>query len=94
MLSKCILYTTLTFVSVIWFSKDYKEGKIFYSLCSFWIFTQKYKTITMLLLPVKYSALNSVITVSYKLEANGTLILVLERLEELGGLGVLGSKTH
>lgn len=48
----------------------------------------------MLLLPVKYSALNSVITVSYKLEANGRLILVLEILEELGGLGVLGSKTH
>lgn len=60
----------LAFVGAICFStmtKDYNTAKEFDASYSCWIFTQKHKADTMLLLPVKYSALNPVITVWYKL---------------------------
>ena len=70
--------------------KDYNTAKEFDASCSCWIFIQKRKVDAILLLPVEYSALNSVITVWYKLEPNGRLMLILERPEER--VYVLGSK--
>lgn len=57
----------LAFVGAICFSsqksKDYISVKEFGVRCSCWVFTQKQEADVMLLLPVKYSTLNSVITV-------------------------------
>lgn len=72
-------------------TKDHSTAKEFDASCSCWIFPQKHQADTMLLLPVKCSALNSVITdISYELETNGKLMLTLERPEE--HVYVLGSK--
>lgn len=69
LLVSCSPHMALAFVGVICFrghrsmTKDYNRAKEFDASCSCWIFTQKHKADAMLLLPVKYSASNSVITV-------------------------------
>lgn len=63
----CSPHMPLAFVGAICFSshgsKDDISVKEFGVRCSCWIFTQKQEAGVMLLLPVKYSTLNSVIAV-------------------------------
>lgn len=67
LLASCSPHMPLTFVGAIYFSshrsKDYITVKEFGVSSSCWVFTQEHEADVMLLLPVKYSALNSVITV-------------------------------
>lgn len=66
LLLSCSPYIPLAFVGAIYFSsyrsKGYITVKEFGVSCSCWIFTQKHEA-DEILLPVKYSTLNSVITV-------------------------------
>lgn len=66
LLLSCSLNMPLALVGAIYFSsyrsKGYITVKEFGISCSCWIFTQKHE-VDEILLPVKYSTLNSVITV-------------------------------